>query len=56
MSDGLRVLRADMAASSAGMASARSLSHSSLIACAAAAALFAIASSTATIWNYILEF
>ena len=48
MSLGLRVFRAWMAASSAGIASAKSPSHSSLMAWAAAAASLAMASSAAT--------
>ena len=45
----LRVLRAFIEASSAGIASARSDSHSDLRACAAAAFSLAAASSTTTI-------
>ena len=48
MSLGLSVFRACMAASSAGMASAKSLSHSSFIPLATAAASLATASSAAT--------
>ena len=48
MSCGLRVLSAARAASSAGMASLRSPSHSSLMACDAAADSLATASSAAT--------
>lgn len=49
ISDGFNVSRAVTAASKAGVASDRSLSHSSLIAWAAAAASFAKASSAAMI-------
>ena len=52
MSLGLSVFRACMAASSAGMASARSLSHSSLMPLATAAASLATASSAATTYQY----
>merc|ERR1719354_827962 len=48
MSLGFKVLRAETEASSAGIASARSASHSDLIPCATAAALFATASSADT--------
>ena len=49
MSAGFKVSKALMAASSAGVASAKSLSHSSLMACAAAAASLAKLSSAAII-------
>lgn len=49
MSEGFNVSRAWSAASNAGVASARSLSQSSLMAWAAAAASFASASSAPTI-------
>lgn len=52
MSLGLSVFRACMAASSAGMASAKSLSHSSFIPLATAAASLATASSAATTLQY----
>lgn len=51
MSDGFKVFRAWIADSKVGIASAKSLSHSSFIAWAAAAASFAIASSAATTWE-----
>jgi len=49
MSAGFNVSSAFIAASRAGVASDKSLSHSSLIACDAAAASFARASSAAII-------
>lgn len=49
---GFRVLSASIAASRAGMASARSASHSSLIDWASVAAAFATASSAATICSF----
>ena len=55
MSAGLRVFRAEIAASSAGMASAKSFSHSSLMAWAAAAASLATASSAATTCAQVLQ-
>lgn len=51
ISCGFNVSKAWIAASSAGVASARSLSQSSLIAWAAAAASFANASSAPTIFK-----
>ena len=51
-SAGFNVSRAFIAASSAGVASDRSLSHSSLIDWEAAAASLASASSAAIIYNY----
>ena len=52
---GFRVFKADIAASSAGKASARSPSHSSLISLATLAASFAIASSAETTWMRMRE-
>jgi len=48
ISAGFKVFKAETAASRAGIASAKSLSHSSLIACDAAAASLARASSAPT--------
>jgi len=51
MSLGFKVFRADTAASKAGRASAKSLSHSVLMPWATAAASFATASSAATTYK-----